>query len=70
MDLFLQELLRPLADQFFHGFAVFDQKTEAVAVWDTKLQEYRPSTAVPAMTGIFSVTLASGKTIACTTVWD
>ena len=52
------------------NFVVFDQKTQAVAIWDTKLQEYRPPNAVPALTGSFSVTLASGKTIACTTVWD
>jgi len=52
------------------NFAVFDETSNTIAIWDSGQQKYIPEDAKPSMSGIFKAKLLNGETIECTTVWD
>jgi anaerobic selenocysteine-containing dehydrogenase len=52
------------------NFVVWDEKGRQAVVWDSRCVELKNKDAHPALSGSFEVTLADGKKVSCSPVWD
>lgn len=52
------------------NFVAWDEKKGRPVVWDTTEVGYRDGDAAPALSGQCEITLQSGETVSCHTVWD